>query len=357
DVPAGATAVALLSILKIVRLDIFNKKTPGAREAMSNVVMAVTGCRLEKTHPVTEAAVKMRILLVLASVMRHPASVLLNDHAVCTIVNTCFQVVQQSPNQGDLLQRTARHTMHDLIQIIFSRFPYIEVGDWEDSDSDTEDTSEETGYGIRCAVDIFHFLCSLLNVVGMVEADGSPTLTSDEDVQVFALVLINSALELSGDSIRKHYKLLRMVKDDLFHHLIHYGTSSSPLVLSMICSTVLNIYYFHRDSIRLQLEAFFSFVLFKTLNKGSNPPTSLQLQAFDGLMVLIHNIDDNLDKHDDTSTTGPYPVEISKYKPFWEEIPIPQTHSELETWIDSIRARKAQKRKMMVAGSHFNRDD
>ncbi|PWA96690.1 GNOM-like 2 [Artemisia annua] len=412
DVPAGATAVALLSILKIVRLDMFDKKTPGAREAISNVVMAVTGCRLEKTHPVTEATVKMRILLVLASVMRHPASVLLNDHAVCTIVNTCFQVVQQSPNQGDLLQRTARHTMHDLIQIIFSRFPDIEVGDWENSDSDTEDASEETGYGIRCAVDIFHFLCSLLNVVGMVETDGSPALTSDEDVQVFALVLINSALELSGDSIRKHYKLLQMVKDDLFHHLVHYGTSSSPLVLSMICSTVLNIYYFHRDSIRLQLEAFFSFVLFKTLNQGylvqlqelalegiinfcrqptfliemyinydcdpllnnvfeeigkslckhaflsgSNPPTSLQLQAFDGLMVLIHNIADNVDKQNDSSPTGPYPVEISKYKPFWEEIPIPQTHTELETWIDSIRARKAQKRKMMIAGSHFNRDD
>ncbi|KAI3814562.1 hypothetical protein L1987_14202 [Smallanthus sonchifolius] len=414
-VPAGATAVALSSVLKIMKLDMFNRRTPGAREIMSNVVMAVTGCRLEKTHPVTEGAVMMRILQVLAAVMRHPASILLNDHAVCTIVNTCFQVVQQSAHQGDLLQRTARHTMHDMIQIIFSRLAEIEVGDWENSESDTEDTIDETGYGIRSAVDIFHFLCSLLNVVGIVETEGSPSLTADEDVQVFALVLINSALELSGESIGKHKKLLRMVQDDLFHHLIHYGTaSSSPLVLSMICSTVWNIYYFHRESIRLQLEAFFVYVLFKTLNQGysillqelalegiinfcrnptflievylnydcdpllynvfedigkyfckhaflsgggaqSGTATWLQLQALDGLTVLIHNIADNVDKQHGMSPKGPYPVEISEYKPFWEEIVKDDTN--FENWIESVRIRKVQKRKMMIAGSHFNRDE
>ncbi|KAI3711629.1 hypothetical protein L1987_70168 [Smallanthus sonchifolius] len=414
-VPAGATAVALSSVLKIMKLDMFSKRTPGAREIMSNVVMAVTGCRLEKTHPVTEGAVMMKILQVLAAVMRHPASILLNDHAVCTIVNTCFQVVQQSAHQGDLLQRTARHTMHDMIQIIFSRLAEIEVGDWENSESDTEESIDETGYGIRSAVDIFHFLCSLLNVIGIVETEGSPALTADEDVQVFALVLINSALELSGESIGKHKKLLRMVQDDLFHHLIHYGTaSSSPLVLSMICSTVWNIYYFHRESIRLQLEAFFVYVLFKTLNQGysvllqelalegiinfcrhptflievylnydcdplsynvfedigkyfckhaflsgggaqSGTATWLQLQAFDGLTVLIHNIADNVDKQQGMSPKGPYPVEISEYKPFWEEVVKDDTN--FETWIESVRIRKVQKRKMMIAGSHFNRDE
>ncbi|KAK1413915.1 hypothetical protein QVD17_29652 [Tagetes erecta] len=414
-VPAGATAVALSSVLKIMKLDMFDRKTPGAREVMSNVVMAVTGCRLEKTHPITEGAVMMKILQVLGAVMRHPASVLLNDHAVCTVVNTCFQVVQRSAHQGDLLQRTARHTMHDIIQIIFSRLPEIEIGDWENSESDTEDNIDEAGYGIRCAVDIFHFLCSLLNVVGIVETEGSPALTADEDVQVFALVLINSALELSGDCIGKHKKLLRMVQDDLFHHLIHYGAaSSSPLVLSMICSTVWNIYYFHRESIRLQLEAFFLYVLFKALTQGysislqelalegiinfcrqptflievylnydcdplsynvfedigkilckhaflsgggasSGTATSLQLHAFEGLMVLIHNIADNVDKQHNSAPMGPYPVEISEYKPFWEEIMKDDTN--LDEWLESVRVRKVQKRKMMIAGSHFNRDD
>lgn len=81
----------------------------------------------------------MKILQVLAGLMNHRASYLLNDQSVCTIVNTCFNVVQQSASRGDLLQRTARYTMNELIQIIFSRLPEIEVRDGEDSESDTED--------------------------------------------------------------------------------------------------------------------------------------------------------------------------------------------------------------------------
>lgn len=246
DIPAVATAVALQSILKILRLGIFDQKTPGAKDIINASVTALTGCRLEKTNPITEDAVMMRILQVLTAIMRHPASVLLTDNSVCIVVNTCFQVVQQSANRGDLLQRSARHTMHELIQIIYSRLPDIEVKDWENADSDSEDSNLDSGYGIRSSVDIFHFLCSLLNVVDVMETDGMTFQIADENTQVFALNLINSTIELSGDSIGKHPKLLRMIQDDLFHHLIHYGASSSPLVLSMICSTVLNIYHFLR---------------------------------------------------------------------------------------------------------------
>lgn len=140
--------------------------------------------------------------------------------------------------------------MHELIQIVYSRLPDIEVQCGEGPESDTEDAdidnNVDSGYGIRSAVDIFHFLCSLLNVMEVVETTEGSTVSADEDIQLFALVLINSAIELSGDIIGKHPKLLRMVQDDLFHHLVHYGMGSNPLVLSMICSTVLNIYYFLR---------------------------------------------------------------------------------------------------------------
>lgn len=246
DVPAAATGVALSSILKILKLEIFDHKSPGAREAINSAVIAVTGCRLEKTDPILEDAIMMKILQALTAIMGHPSSILLTDQYVCTIVNTCFQVVQQSANRSDLLQRCARYTMHELIHIIYQRLPEIEVNDWEDSESDTEDSNLDSGYGIRSAIDVFHFLCSLLNVVEVMDTNGITSQTADENVQLFALVLINSAIELSGDSIGKHPKLLRMIQDDLFHHLVHYGASSNPLVLSMICSIVLNIYHFLR---------------------------------------------------------------------------------------------------------------
>ncbi|XP_059281864.1 ARF guanine-nucleotide exchange factor GNL2 [Lycium ferocissimum] len=409
DVPAAATGVALSSILKILKLEIFCHKSPGAREAINSAVTAVTGCRLEKTDPISEDAVMMKILQALTAIMGHPSSVLLTDQSVCTVVNTCFQVVQQSANRSDLLQRSARYTMHELIHIIYQRLPEIEVKDWEDSESDTEDNNLDSGYGIRSAIDIFHFLCSLLNVVEGMETDGTTSQTADENVQLFALVLINSAIELSGDSIGKHPKLLRMIQDDLFHHLVHYGTSSNPLVSSMICSIVLNIYHFLRRSVRLQLEAFFSFVLLrvaslanslqlqevaiegiinfcrqptfiievyvnydcnlifknvfeeigKSLCRHAFPTggclTSLQVQAFEGLAVIIHNIADNVDKDDDSTPSGPYPVKISEYRTFWEEKS--KEDEDLENWIDFVRVRMAQKRKIQIAGNHFSRDE
>lgn len=149
--------------------------------------------------------------------------------------------------------------MHELIQIVFSRLSEIEVNDGEESsESDTDDApgNSDSGYGIRCAIDIFHFLCSLLNVVDVVETEHSHAHTADEDVQIFSLVLINSAIELSGDAISKHPRLMRMIQDDLFHHLIYYGTWSSSLVLSMICSTVLNAYHFLRRYVYIQLNQF-----------------------------------------------------------------------------------------------------
>ncbi|KAK6273406.1 hypothetical protein POUND7_010489 [Theobroma cacao] len=407
DIPAAATGVALSAILKILKLEIFDEKTPGAKEAINFVVSGITSCRLEKTDPVSEDAVMMKILQVLTGILRHDASVLLTDQAVCTIVNTCFQVVQQSVTRGDLLQRSARYTMHELIQIIFLRLPDAGDNEGENSESETEDIDENPGYGTRCAVDIFQFLCSLLNVVEVVENDGSTWHTVDEDVQLFALVLINCAIELSGDGIGKHPKLLRMIQDDLFHHLIHYGTCSSPLVLSMICSTVLNIYHFLRRFIRLQLEAFFSYVLLKVAALGASlqlqevalegiinffrqptfvieayvnydcdpicrnlfeevvkllckhafpgtgPMTTLQVQAFEGLVIMIHNISDNIDKEDDSSTSEPYPIEITEYRPFWVDKP----KDDLATWVEYIRVRKAQKKKILIAGNHYNRDE
>ncbi|KAK7844748.1 arf guanine-nucleotide exchange factor gnl2 [Quercus suber] len=171
----------------------------------------------------------------------------------------------------------------------------------------------------------------------------------------------------------------------------------------MICSTVLNIYHFLRRFIRLQLGAFFAIVLLRVVPLASSislqevaleglinfcrqptfiievyvnydcdplveeigkllcknsfpmtsPVTTLQVLAFEGLATMIHNIADNIDKEDDSSPIGPYPVVITEYSPFWEE----KSKDELESWVDFVRIRKAQKKKILIAASHFNRDE
>nr|XP_010923313.3 LOW QUALITY PROTEIN: ARF guanine-nucleotide exchange factor GNL2 [Elaeis guineensis] len=415
EIPAAATGVALSAVLKILRLDVFDERTPGAREAIHSIVFAASNCRLERTDQASEDAVLMRILQVSTAIMRSRASVLLTDHAVCSIVNTCFQVVQQSVQRGDLLQRSARHAMHELIQAVFSHLPEIKVPETADSASQVDDDDDDdddipiTGYGARCMVDIFHFLCSLLNVGEVVDsAEGFGSISTDEDVQLFALVLINSAVELGGEGIGKHPKLLQLVQDDLFHHLIHYAPCSSPLVLSMICSAVLNLYQFLRRRLRLQLEAFFTYVLLRIAAGGSgvqlqevaiegilgfcrqptfviemyvnydcdpirhnvfeeigkllckiafpvtNPMSPMQVQAFEGLVTVITTIADSIEV-EQVPDRGSYSTDVPDYKPFW--VGRCDTHDDPDTWLEFVRMRKMKKKKVMIAANHYNRDE
>lgn len=88
---------------------------------------------------------------------------------------------------------------------------------------------------------------------------------------------------------------------------------------------------------------------------GSSPLTSLQIQAFEGLVTIIQNIADNIDKESDCSPLGPYSNNITKYTPFWEVKE--KDDKDLESWVEYVRTRKLQKRKMLIAGNHFMRDD
>lgn len=118
---APITGVALSAIYKILSVDMIDQYTVNAESALQLVVDAVTSCRFEVTDPASEEVVLMKILQVLLACMKSKASILLSNQHICTIVNTCFRIVHQAGTKGELLQRIARNTMHELVRCIFSR--------------------------------------------------------------------------------------------------------------------------------------------------------------------------------------------------------------------------------------------
>ncbi|RLN27471.1 hypothetical protein C2845_PM05G17090 [Panicum miliaceum] len=420
EAPAAATGVALSSVLKVLRIDVFDECSPGARDAMHAILTALTNCRMERFSDAgAEEAVLLRVLQVLAALLRARAAPLLSDSSVCTAVNTCFQIVQHAASSrgSELLQRTARHCMHEILQAVFARLPDIRDDADADSDLALGGGSSGAGFGARCMVDVFNFLCSLLLNASdvVITPDGQGAFTSEEDVMLFSLVLVNSAVELGGEAIGKHAKLLHLIQDDLFYHLIHYASEYSPLVLSMICSTALNLYHFLRRFLKLQLEAFFMFVLlrvcggangpqlqevaveglisfirqptfviemyvnydcdpllrnvFEEIGKllckaafpAAGPMTAVQLQAFEGLVNMITTIADNVEV-DKAPDHDAYAVDVSEFRLFWTERWDSSSFSgggagaERETWVDFVRKRKLRKRKVAIAANHYNRD-
>ncbi|GLU09481.1 hypothetical protein SLE2022_334170 [Rubroshorea leprosula] len=470
---APITGVALSSVYKILTLDVIDQNTVNVEDAMHLVVDAVTSCRFEVTDPASEEVVLMKILQVLLACMKSKASVMLSNQHVCTIVNTCFRIVHQAGTKGELLQRIARHTMHELVRCIFSHLPNVdntecalvnrtntvkqEIGgvdrdytfggkhtengngnyEYDDQASSTNFASNASAgtvatvmeesiigagngkeavehlmtepYGVPSMVEIFHFLCSLLNVVEQVGMGlRSNTIAFDEDVPLFGLGLINSAIELGGSSFRDHPRLLNLIQDELFHNLMQLGLSMSPLILSMVCSIVLNLYHHLRTELKLQLEAFFSCVILRLaqgrygasyqqqevamealvdfcrqktfmvemyanldcditcsnvfedlanlLSKSAFPVncplSAMHILALDGLIAVIQGMAERIGNGSVSSEL--VPVSLEEYTPFW--MVKCDNYSDPCHWVPFVRRRKYIKRRLMIGADHFNRD-
>ena len=151
---APITGVALSSVHKILTLDVLDLDTVNVEDAMHLVVDAVTSCRFEVIDPVSEEVVLMKILQVFLACMNSKASVMLTNQHVCTIVNTCFRIVHQAGTKGELLQRIARQTMHELVRCIFAHLQ--DVNDTEGSlVKGTSSIKEEV-----CNLSVSSFLCT-----------------------------------------------------------------------------------------------------------------------------------------------------------------------------------------------------
>lgn len=264
-------------------------------------------------------------------------------------------------------------------------------------------------YGIPCMVEIFHFLCSLLNITEQIGVGpNSNPIAFEEDVPLFALRLINSAIELGGSSIQKHPKLLALIQDELFRNLMQFGLSMSPLIVSMVCSIVLNLYHHLRTELKLQFEAFFSCVILRLaksrhgslyqqqevamealvdfcrqntfmpemyanldcditcsnvfedlanlLSKSAFPVncplSAMHILALDGLIAIIQGMANRIT--DASPVPEHAPVVFEEYSPFWTVKC--KNYSDPDIWVKFVRHQKYIKRRLMIGADHFNRD-
>ncbi|KAJ8775298.1 hypothetical protein K2173_020302 [Erythroxylum novogranatense] len=470
---APITGVALSSVYKILTLDVLTVDTVNIGGVMNLIVDAVTGCRFEVTDPASEEVVLMKILQVLLACMKSKASVKLSNQHVCTIINTCFRIVHQASSKGELLQRIARHTMHELVRCIFCRLSDIDehehmlatdnsnvgreanaldqplqsreidngisrvepdgqtiidnslsglqdklVGGKEENkiqivnDTEAAQNGEKLvmePFGVPCMVEILQFLCSLMNVIERIEVGPkSNPIAYDEDVPLFALGLVNSAIELGGPSFSKHPALLSLIQGELFRNLMQFGFSMSPLVLSTVCSIVLNLYQHLRTELKVQLEAFFSCVLFRIaqskhgssyqlqevakealvdfcrqptfmaeiyanfdsditcsnlfedlanlLSKSAfpvnEPLSATHLVTLDGLISMVQGIADRIGNELPVSEEAS--VNVEEFERFWRLKC--ENYGDPNCWIPFIHKMRHIKRRLMDGVDHFNRD-
>ncbi|KAK1440800.1 hypothetical protein QVD17_06632 [Tagetes erecta] len=444
---APITGVALSSVYKFLSLEVLDLNTINVEDALHKIVYAVTSCRFEVTDPASEEVVLVKILQVLLACLKNKASVMLSNQHVCDMVNTCFQIVHQASSKSELLQRIARQTMHELVRCIFSHLQDVshkeqrlnQAGIIQEDNGYTgskvedrlnsvvgstdlfTDTTGEGGqtdqtndlftteaYGVPCMVEIFQFFCSLLNATNVGVGPRSSSLSYDEDVPLFSLGLINSAIELGGACFDQHPELLSLVQNDLFHSLMQFGLSPSPLILSTVCSIVLSLYHFLRVKLKLQLEAFFSSVLMRIaqnkhgakyqqqevametivdlcrqpafiyemyanydcdvscsnifedlvnlLSKSAfpvnSPLSAIHVLALEGLVSMINGMSERIGS--DVPLLDCAMSDLEDHEPFWKVKC--ENYENSDYWVPYVRKMKKMKKKLMVGADHFNRD-
>ncbi|KAI5065071.1 hypothetical protein GOP47_0019766 [Adiantum capillus-veneris] len=122
---APIASVALSAVYNVLSFEVFDAKTVHAAEAMHSLVEAVTNCEFKVIDPSSEEVVLMKVLQVLLAVMKHSTSKLLSDRDIALVFNSCFRVVQQSATKGEILQRTARHSMHEIVRVLFAHLSQL----------------------------------------------------------------------------------------------------------------------------------------------------------------------------------------------------------------------------------------
>ena len=268
-------------------------------------------------------------------------------------------------------------------------------------------------YGIPCMIEILSFLCSLLNIEDP-NSPGQLVLAGDEDSPQYALMLINSAIELGGESLSYHPRLLALIQDELFRNLLVIGLSQNPLVLSLVFGIVLNLYHHLRRQLKLQLEAFFSFVLIRLasgkygatyqqqevalealvdlcrqpnfmpemysnfdcditlsntfedlgnlLSKSAFPVNSslsaMHVLALEGLLAVVCSMADRVDTAapalTSSSSSRNMAVDNQEYVPFWTLKC--EDYDDPGSWVQFVKQQKHIKARLMLAADHFNRD-
>lgn len=287
------TGLSLNSISKFLSYDIISFKSKNLQNSLIQIISSLTHCRFEAADQNSDDAVLLKVLRLLERIIESPLSVLLPNDVVTEVVQTCLSL-GCNKKRSEVLRRAAEMSMDSITVEIFSKLKDIEPepehgDDLQTNFSDTKlpedriggteiklseintprslhsdgedgedakhpegeqeelkteggeeditkakeqsesvpqsvETTTEEPFGIVCINEFLGILVSMISP--------SNQYQHMESTRVFALSLINTAIEVAGLEIPKHPSLLTLVADPISKHVLQIiTTTESPALL------------------------------------------------------------------------------------------------------------------------------
>ncbi|CAL1207404.1 unnamed protein product [Candida parapsilosis] len=257
------TGLALNSVSKFITYGVISTKSKNLQNSLIQIVSSLTHCRFEAAEQSSDDAVLLRVLRLLEKLMESPLAILLPDDSVSEIVQTSLSLACNK-KRSEVLRRGAEMSLASITVVIFARLRDIEPDkeiavDLQTNFSNTqlpEDTiggtvaeniqanvsqeqisvhkddqqqqqhvqdNLEPPFGIKC---INEFLGILVSIISP-----SNQYQHMESTRVFALSLINTAVEVAGSQISRHLSLLTMIADPVSKHILQIITTTESSAL------------------------------------------------------------------------------------------------------------------------------
>lgn len=317
------TALALSSLQKFIRYDIISVNLNNIQNSMIQVVTSLTHCRFEAADQNSDDAVLLKVLRLLEMILESPLSNLLPNEIVSEVVQTCLSLACNK-KRSEVLRRAAEMTMALMTLRIFSQLSHIEPpmhhtedeipGNFDstklpedvigaggvstreqtpaskdEKDPQPEQPTSEAGevhqavhksteqepesvepFGLHCISELLSILISMIAP--------SSQYQHMETTRVFALVLINSAIEVSGKDIPRHSPLMALVSDSVAKHVLQIiTTTESPPLLEAALQLFTTMAIVLGDHLKSQLELTLT-LLFGTIIPETEKPAPADKQ-------------------------------------------------------------------------------
>lgn len=271
------TLLALNSISKFLNYNIISMDSINIQNSAIQIISSLTHCRFEAADQNSDDAVLLKVLRLLEQILESELSNLLPNEVVSEVVQTCLSLACNK-KRSEVLRKSAEMSMFLITFRIFSQLKGLPLENVDDdlqtnfqntqlpediiggtengskidlSRTESRKDSMEEGavsssattatavaeseasvnsilvvpsFGIVC---INEFLGILISMI-------SPTNQYQhmESTRVFALSLITTAIEVSGDEIVSHPSLMSLVSDSICKHDLQIMTTSdSPALL------------------------------------------------------------------------------------------------------------------------------
>ncbi|SCV03275.1 LAMI_0H06854g1_1 [Lachancea mirantina] len=258
------TSMALESLRKFLTFGIISKSSPNYVAAYRETVNSLTHCRFEGSEQTSDDSVLLKVLVLLEKLINSEHSIFLSDSIMYEVLQTVMSLACNK-KRTEVLRGGAELTMMSITAIIFQRLRCLEVSESQkyindedisnktlkddmmgagnaghgnspepNNDNEVPETplnekqttivnEPEENYGISVVKDYCLLLVNVLMPQNQFKHNNS--------TKVFALNLLNLAVEIAGDEFSSHPRLFNLISDPVFKNVLFIIQNTDKLSL------------------------------------------------------------------------------------------------------------------------------